>query len=305
MNVLVVGIGGIGGYLGAKLSLKYANSGIHTISFMQRGNHKNAIETNGLSYIAKERITARPNAIYDSVKDLPLFDLVIFSVKAKDFISTAQSLKGAIHAETILLSTLNGVNNAKLLQEIFPENIILNGCIYVSASIDSPGVVVQKGGAGLLYFGSDVFDVSNYTFVEYFFKEAGIKCELTENITLEVWKKYFFICPFATVTSLYQMPIGAVLENVEAFDYWKGLFAELVILSKSMGVELEDNIFDAALERAKTIPYDTATSMQLDFQNGIYPEIDVFTGFVVEKSRELSLNVPFHNKAYDTLKQRI
>ncbi|MBK8805983.1 MAG: hypothetical protein IPO21_04770 [Bacteroidales bacterium] len=33
--------------------------------------------------------------------------------------------------------------------------------------------------------------------------------------------------------------------------------------------------------------------MQLDFQNGIYPEIDVFTGFVVEKSRELSLNVPF------------
>ncbi|MBK8805984.1 MAG: hypothetical protein IPO21_04775 [Bacteroidales bacterium] len=154
--------------------------------------------------------------------------------------STAQSLKGAIHAETILLSTLNGVNNAKLLQEIFPENIILNGCIYVSASIDSPKVVVQKGGAGFALFWIRCFDVSNYTFVSIFSK-AGIKCKLTENITLEVWKKYFLYVRLPLLRH-YTKSYWSCFENVEAFDYRKGLFAELVILSKSMGVELEDNI---------------------------------------------------------------
>ena len=48
MRVAVVGLGGVGGYLGGKLARKYAGSREHTVIFIARGAHLAAIRKEGL-----------------------------------------------------------------------------------------------------------------------------------------------------------------------------------------------------------------------------------------------------------------
>jgi 2-dehydropantoate 2-reductase len=51
MRIGIIGIGGIGGYYGGKLALKYAGSGEHEIIFFARGEHLAAIRKNGLKLV--------------------------------------------------------------------------------------------------------------------------------------------------------------------------------------------------------------------------------------------------------------
>jgi 2-dehydropantoate 2-reductase len=39
MKIAIVGIGGVGGYYGCKLALRYASSDDHEIIFVARGEH--------------------------------------------------------------------------------------------------------------------------------------------------------------------------------------------------------------------------------------------------------------------------
>ena len=51
MRIGIVGIGGIGGYYGGKLALKYGPSKEHEIIFIARGDHLKAIRKKGLKLI--------------------------------------------------------------------------------------------------------------------------------------------------------------------------------------------------------------------------------------------------------------
>ena len=52
MRIGIVGIGGVGGYFGGKLAREYENSSEHEIIFIARGQHLNAIQKNGLQFLA-------------------------------------------------------------------------------------------------------------------------------------------------------------------------------------------------------------------------------------------------------------
>ena len=54
MRAAIIGIGGIGGYYGGKLAVKYAGAGEHEIIFIARGEHLKAIQQRGLRLIAVE-----------------------------------------------------------------------------------------------------------------------------------------------------------------------------------------------------------------------------------------------------------
>ena len=303
MKAAVIGIGGIGGYYGGKLAAKYADTEEHQIVFIARGEHLKAIQRRGLQLTTVEGdLTAVPALATDNPCDAGLFDLVLVCVKSYGLEEAARQIKDNLHDESVVIPLLNGVNIAERLKAILPKGRVLSGCVYISARIESPGVVRQVGGSCQLIFGpGQANDVEKYRPIEAFLQEAGIKAELVGQIALPLWTKYIFIDPLAGLTSMLGKPFGAILDNPIDRTMLEGLMQEVELVARAQGVPFPDDIVQATAAKAGSFPATTKTSMLLDFENGRPTELDIFMGYMVAAGKKLGVPVPLHEKIYGEL----
>ena len=194
-----------------------------------------------------------------------------------------------------------GVDITERLQGALPRGIFLYGMVYVSAFIESPGVICQVSPAGRLIFGPAGGSVEQFRPIDALLQEAGITSELTPSCRTALWTKFIFICPAAGVTSLRQQPFGKVMDDPEARDLLTGLIVEVEQIARAKGNELPGDIVPATIAKVKQFPYETKTSMQLDFEKGRETEIDIFTSYIVRAGRELGIKTPLHDRVYKTL----
>jgi len=302
IRIGIFGVGAIGGYLGAKLAGSYANSDRYEIIFIQRGKHFEAIKENGLKYITRKETCVRPDLLVSSPADAGKLDLVFVCLKSRDLSQAMQDLQPALHSESIIIPTMNGVGVQEKIASIITGSTVLSGCIYVSAEIDSPGCVKQMSGAGYFLFGSPS-GTEQYWWIENLLAEAGIKVKLTKDINEEIWKKYLFVGSMALVTSYYKTGMGAVL--TEYIDEWIELMNEILLIASLKNIQLSQENIDSCIKRAEKIPYETKTSMLIDIENGKQPELDVFAGYMLECAERNNLQLPVHKKFYDMIASRL
>lgn len=303
MKAAVIGIGGIGGYYGGKLAAKYAGAAEHQITFIARGEHLKAIQRRGLQLITVEgNLTAVPALATDNPHDAGLFDLVLVCVKSYGLEAAARQIKDNLHDETVIIPLLNGVNIAERLKAILPKGRILGGCVYISARIESPGVVCQVGGPCQLIFGPDRgTEAAPFHPIEDFLKNACIKAELVGDIAIPLWTKYIFIDPLAGLTAMLGKAFGAILEDERDRGMLAGLMREVELVARAQGVPFPNDIVSATMAKTASFPATTKTSMLLDFEKGNPAELDIFMGYMVAAGKKLGVPVPLHEKVYGEL----
>ena len=303
MKVAVIGIGGIGGYYGGKMAVKYASAEEHQIIFIARGEHLKAIRKQGLRLTTVEGdLTAIPALATDNARDAGLFDLVLVCVKSYGLEEAARQIKDNLHNETVIIPLLNGVNIAERLKAILPKGRILGGCVYISARIESPGVVRQVGGSCQLIFGPERgTDSATFRPIEDFLKNAGIKADLVGDIAIPMWTKYIFIDPLAGLTSMLGKPFGALLDNPVDRAMLEGLMQEVELVARAQGIPFPNDIVAATMAKAASFPATTKTSMLLDIENGRPTELDIFMGYMTEVSKRLGISLPLHEKVNSEL----
>jgi 2-dehydropantoate 2-reductase len=306
VKIAIIGIGGVGGYYGGKVAQKYGIIREHDVFFVARGEHLAEIKKNGLKVITQEEgeFIAMPTTATDNPKDLGLVDLVLFCVKTYDLETAAQQLIDNIHEKTVIVTLLNGVDNADRLRNIMPRGTVLNGCVYISSVIQSPGVIRQVGGSRQLIFGPENDDLEKYRYIEDLLRNADVRIELTADISVQVWTKYIFIGPLATIDSLLRKPLGAIIEDEQNKQMLRGLMEEVNLIARKRGIVLPENIIPVSLEKVSGFPYETKTSMQRDFESGRKTEIETFTGYIVKSGKELGVATPLHQEAYNKLLKR-
>ena len=212
MHIAVVGIGGVGGYFGAKLAGRYSGGTEATVTFIARGAHLEEIRKNGLQLITPEgTIAIRPDRTTDDPAGGGPFDLVFFCVKSYDLEESAGLIKNQLSPDAVIISLLNGVDNADRLHFFLPEVQVLNGCVYLSTHIIRPGVVRQSGGLARLFFGPEGEAQDRYRVIEKVLREAGIQAEYRKDIARVVWEKYLFIEPLASATTYLDKTFGQLL----------------------------------------------------------------------------------------------
>ena len=303
MKIAVVGIGGIGGYYGGMLARYYGDQGDTEVVFMARGDHLKEIQSKGLRLVtAQEAFTVMPHTATDNPKEFGLFDLVLFCVKAYDLDESAALLKDNVSDHTVVITLLNGVDNAARLKAVFPEAQVLNGCVYLSAFIVEPGMVRQAGGSCKLFFGKENGEHNDYLNIENILKQAGIDATYSNDITTIVWEKYLFISPLASATSYHGKTLGELLKNSESKKLLAGLMREVELVARHQDVPLPKDICNMSLERVSSFPEDTKTSLQLDFERGKKTELDTFTGYILKYAETHGISTPLHKKVYDSLK---
>jgi 2-dehydropantoate 2-reductase len=305
MKIAVVGLGGVGGYFGGKVALKYAGSPEHKVAFIARGAHLAAIRKAGLLLKTVEaEFRVLPDLATDDPATVGPCDLVLICVKEYALEEAAAQIPPLLHAETVVIPLLNGVDIAERLRTILPRGVVLCGCVYISTFIEAPGIVHQAGGTCQLFFGPDDGKAKPFRPLESLLKEAGIKAELTDQIGVHLWTKYLFVSPMAGVTSLMAKPFGVVMADEKGGTMVRGLMEEIRRLAQAKGIALPGDCVETALVTISRFPYETKSSLQLDYEKGARTEMELFIGYAVRAGRALGIPVPLHEELYTALHKK-
>ncbi len=300
MRIAIVGIGGVGGYIGAKFcALQAMGAKASEIVFIARGNHADAVREHGLQVVEDAgSFTAHPTVVCSAEAAEGSFDLVLLCVKSYDIEDAVTSLSHALRPDTVIIPFANGVDNARRVEALVDAKV-LNGCVYILSHIAAPGVIRKEGDVFAACFGSpEYFGESLH--VGYLFKDAGLRAKASEDIERDVWKKYLFISAFATLTSCYNMSIRSVTETHA--DVTRNVLDEIAAVASSKGVDLSGEA-EKAFASALKLPADASTSMHLDFKNRHRTELESLTGYVVAEAKRHAIDVPNMARMYTLLKE--
>jgi 2-dehydropantoate 2-reductase len=307
LNVGVIGVGGVGGYFGGKLAHTFSSNSDSTVNifFVARGKHLEAIKRNGLVLKSPEfeSITCRPTLATERISELPPIDIFLVAVKGYDFMDVATSIRNQIKQNTVILPFLNGADIQERLRDKIKTGIILPACVYLSAHIEEPGIVVHIGKPGKIIFGRDP-DHPDYVPHELFrlFGKSSIDYEWKDDANPAIWEKYIFIASFGLISARYNRTLGEILEDTSLKEEVIGIMNEIYRIVLKRNIRLPDGIIDLSLKKARMFPRDTQTSLQRDIHQGKgNSELELFGGTIIDLGKKLSIPTPTTKKIYREL----
>ena len=305
-NTCVFGMGGIGGYFGGRVAHKMNNDKLGgEIYFIARGEHLKAIQEQGLKLITdKEELLSLPNIATDKIKHIPTPDLYLLCVKGYDLNDAVTEIAKNITDDTIVVPLLNGVDIYERVRAILSKGIIIPAAVYVTSSIEAPGVVRQSGPEGRIVYGADPEDQNyNYQYLKEFWSEMEINAGWSQNPYSAIWEKYVFIAAFSLVTAYSGKTIGGVMEDKNLRDLTENIMKEIVLIAKSKKVELKKDIAETSLQTASSFPYEAQTSFQRDYAKGKKKnEGEIFGGALVHMAADAEIAIPNITEIYSKLK---
>ncbi|MBQ8730908.1 MAG: 2-dehydropantoate 2-reductase, partial [Lachnospiraceae bacterium] len=282
MVIAIIGIGGVGGYFGGKLTriLNMRSAERHEIYFVARGEHGRKIKEKGLllkTNLEGEMI-CRPTQVLESIAELPLIDICFVCVKQYDLCGCLTQLKTKVKSDTKIIPLLNGVDIYERIREVIPNGYVFPACVYVGTHIEAPGIVAQDGGSCEIVFGKDKkYGGEKPDEICRLMTQAGIRYRWSESYLEEICSKYIFIAAYGLVTASENKTLGEVYENTELRNKVKRIMKEIVRLGEAENIAFSEDIVQISLEKAKSFPYETKTSFQRDFETPeIIDERDLF-----------------------------
>lgn len=307
-NVVIIGLGGVGGYFGFKINKYNENSDAHNIEFVARNETYKAIKEKGLILHSPEFSDHTTKAIvYENVAELHEPDLIIICVKEYDLENVCLQLLPVIKKDTTILPLMNGADIYDRIKKIIPDHTILPSCVYISAHIKEKGVIVHKSKPGKIIFGKDPsFPDAQIQWVADLLNQSQIDVELTANPEKAIWTKFMFIASFGLVTAKYNSSFGKIYEDGIQKQMATEIMDEIYAIALKRGIALDGDVIEKTFAIAMTFPYETTSSLQLDVNSkNISGELDLLGGSILKFGSELNIETPTTRKIYYELKKMI
>jgi len=297
MNIVVFGAGGVGGYFGGKL----AQAG-NDVTFIARGKHLQAIKSNGLLIKSIQGDFKVHPKVTDDVTNIKNPDLVILGVKSWQVEDVAVQLKPIISENTLVLPLQNGADNADRLRAILPHKNVLAGLCKIVSRVESPGIIDHFAFDPEIVFGE--YDNENSKRVQnlsMLFDNAGIKNKVSEDIHLDIWKKFLFIATVSGIGALTRVEFGAMRDDEHIRQIMYQTANEIVAVANAKGIALTNDDIEMILKIVDNLNAKTTASMQRDIMDGRPSELDNFNGYIVRQGKELHITTPANSFTYHCL----
>ena len=296
MKYAIIGAGGTGGCLG--FFLEKAGKDVTLIA---RGKHLEAIRKNGLTIQklwdeSRETLPVKA-CTAEEYKETP--DVILICVKGYSMDETVPAIKKIAGKETVVIPILNIYGTGGRLQKKLPELTVSDGCIYVSANILEPGVILQHGKILRVVFGARKPEEETEKMREVAKDMASDEMEvvLSENIRRDAMVKFSYVSPIGAA-GLYCNAVAADFQREgEQREMFKALIREITALSHAMGIEFEEDLVERNLKILASLSPEATTSMQRDVMEGKRSEMDGLVYEVVRMGREYKVSMPQYEKA--------
>ncbi len=220
MKVCIVGAGGIGGSIGARL----AADG-HQVSLIARGAHLAAIRRDGLQLV--DHVGARSGRYKLEATDDPARidgtqDLIVIGLKAHAIGAMLPRLQPLVGASTVVVPAINGLpwwyffreggpRDGKHVHALDPQGSMfaaldcahIVGCVvHIAAEVRAPGEVHYTGGRKLILGEPNNTDSARLRRACAVLGDAGFEAVASRNIRLDVWTKLLGNLSFNPVAAL-------------------------------------------------------------------------------------------------------
>ncbi|HKE02378.1 MAG TPA: 2-dehydropantoate 2-reductase [Planctomycetota bacterium] len=301
MRIAIVGAGGVGGVLGARL----ARSGV-SVAFVARGEHLRAMRSRGLKVISPDDEIVVPKVeVSDDPRELGPSDAVFLCVKLYDLEAAARASAPLLRPDTLVVPLQNGVEADDLVKRCLPGRRILTGVAYVTSSVTAPGEIRQTSSLLKIAFGSRSGAADpRAAKLESACRGAGIDATLSRDIEVRLWEKFVFLASVSAITCLGDLRLGEIRSCDETRALLADAMREVVAVGRAHGARLADDVVDRALGVADSLPPETTSSMHHDLASGRRLEVDWLSGAVVRLGREKGIDAPIHRTAHACLKPR-
>lgn len=208
MRILIVGVGAVGGYFGARLLAAGRD-----VTFLVRPRRAAQLAETGLvvrSPYGDLNIPAPPVVTADELRSS--FDLILLSCKAYDLRAAMDSFAPAVGSNTVVLPLLNGMRHLDILEQRFGRGAVLGGYCMISANVDPHGHIHHVSEPHSLIYGAlHASTDERLGRIAEVLSGAGFDARLSGEIVQEMWEKWVFIASLAGATCLMRSPIGTIL----------------------------------------------------------------------------------------------
>ena len=306
-KIVIVGLGGVGGYYGGMLAKKHVDDPNVKIYFVARGAHLKKVQENGLTLITESgTFQVYPTLATDNVVEIGIADYIIMTPKSYDLDATVEQIKPMVGLGTVILPLLNGIDNSTRIRELLPEAEVWQGCCYIVARLNEPGVVESSGNVHRLQFGYELQQTDErLRGFEKLLVDAGIDAHYYENIMHVIWTKFFFISSTASLTSYFDVSFGALLTDEIRRSTLVNVLEELLLVANAEGAEIDHTVIDKVIHQLEKLPFETTASMHSDFKAGKNTEVHGLTGSVVKLGKKHGIATPTYEKVFAELSNRM
>jgi 2-dehydropantoate 2-reductase len=315
VKIVIAGAGAIGGYIGARL----ARAGAH-VTLFARGPHLQAMRERGLRVTSPDGdFEVKPDVTGDLASIGPA-DVVFLGVKAHALTGLAPQLRPLFHAETVVVSTQNGIpwwyfqrHGGELegfrIERVDPGGVIaaaieparvVGSLAYFSTEIAEPGVIRHIEGNRISLGEPDGGRTERGRRIAEALIAAGLRSPMTTRIRHEIWVKLLGNVSFNPISALTGATLVAMVRHPDVSRLVREVMTETEAVATRLGIELPITI-DQRMAGAEKVG-EHKTSMLQDLEAGRPMEIEAVVGAVVELGDRLEVPMPATRAVYACMK---
>jgi len=307
MRVCVVGAGGIGATLGARLALAG-----HEVGLVARGAHLAALQEQGLRFVdeaagAEHRLRLRASA---EPAELGAQDVVFLALKAHDIGPMLERVAPLLGPHTSVVPAINGLpwwyfhgvggaNEGRVVRALDPAGTMfaaldpdrLLGCVvHVAAEVRSPGTVHHTGGRRLILGEPRGGSTARLERVAALLAQAGFEAEATSDIRLAVWTKLVGNLSFNPVAALTGYRMDQLCADEAVVEVIRASMLEAMAVAEHLGVRIPMTP-EARIDLARQLGAARISMMQ-DLEAGRRLELGPIVEAVMELAQDAGLAMP-------------
>jgi 2-dehydropantoate 2-reductase len=298
MRIAVFGVGGIGGYFGWRL----ASSG-EDVVFVARGENLRVLSEQGLTVDTPDGTSVlHPlNAVGDP-KNVGPVDAVILGVKAWQVSEAAEAIRPMIGPDTFAVPLQNGLEAPwHLVRTLGPEHVA-GGLCHIMVFLVGPGHIRHAATNPYVAFGElDNKRTERVRRLQEAFSNAGVNCEVPEDIHRAMWEKFLFVVSFSAVAAATRAPAGVVRSIPETREMLEEAMREIVAVATARGISLNQDAISSTMGFIDGLAPTATSSMQRDIMEGRPSELSEQAGAVVRLGREVGVDTPLFSAIYRSL----
>lgn len=315
MKYAIIGAGGTGGILGF-----YMTKADRDVTLIARGRHLAAMQEKGLA--VEKMWDGTTEIIPVKAMDMEHYDeqpdVVLVCVKGYSLEDTIPFIQRVAKPSTIVIPVLNIYGTGAKMQEQLPKILVTDGCIYVSANIKEPGVLIQHGRILRVVYGvrnmssqkvnikraqEEILDALKN--IKKDFDDSGIDGVLSENIQRDALEKFSYVSPIGAAGLYYHATAADFQREGKQRETFKTMIREIAALAEAMGVPFERDMVEVNLKILSSLAPEATTSMQRDVMEGKDSEIDGLVYEVVRMGERYHVPVPMYAKVAEKLRENL
>lgn len=302
MKIGIIGVGAVGGYFGAKL----AKAGIDT-KFIGTSRTVQMIHHNGL-YIKSFQgdIHIKEPQIYHAFEAIKDVDVVLFCVKSYLTEQLARALEPRINKDAIIVSMQNGVENEKILVDVFGADRVIGSVVFISSQLERPGYINHLGFGKVVFGGMSEKTAAVASDLEKIFLSAQIPASTTDDINKELWKKLILNTAYNGFTCLTEGALKHFYEVPEAVEIFYRTMLEGQKVAQAEGYNISDDEIMQLMQVTKSEGFlNFKTSTLQDYEKGKPLEVDAIQGAMLAVAKKHNIDVPLNKLIYSALRLKV